>query len=348
MKKAQILSALALAFALGVAVIPTGSANAAFVKIDANGNLVTDTDAAAKVTNEVKKAKEAFGYHMSGNGTSAVRAWYYDQYKTLADDLDAVEKNINDAKSIVFNGGTLNGATLESLAKQYSDIIGVAKTQIGSTFVANVATAFPDTVKNYDDALKFIKAESDKIVAASVGVNAGATAVYNTAAQQLDAVITNSKDAIKAVEGTQANTLMADINAITEESLSDLDYAQAYTRANALTSNNGAASVAKVRNLEKAIKYAEDLRDSAENFWSADADKAIAAIEKAINGGTITDGDVEKPNNGGNKAPDTGVLAGEEGSASTTVAMVAGVATALTAAGAGVVAYRNARRSTRK
>ena len=32
-------------------------------------------------------------------------------------------------------------------------------------------------------------------------------------------------------------------------------------------------------------------------------------------------------------------------SASTTLAMVAGIATALTAAGAGVVAYRNARRA---
>jgi len=51
---------------------------------------------------------------------------------------------------------------------------------------------------------------------------------------------------------------------------------------------------------------------------------------------------------GGIEAPITGVLAGAEGNASTTVAMVAGVATALTAAGAGVVAYRNARRSTRK
>ncbi len=47
--------------------------------------------------------------------------------------------------------------------------------------------------------------------------------------------------------------------------------------------------------------------------------------------------------------PNTGVIsAAVEGNASTTVAMVAGIATALTAAGAGVVAYRNARRSVRK
>ncbi len=47
-------------------------------------------------------------------------------------------------------------------------------------------------------------------------------------------------------------------------------------------------------------------------------------------------------------APDTGILSNTEASASTTLAMVAGIATALTAAGAGVVAYRNARRSSRK
>ncbi len=52
--------------------------------------------------------------------------------------------------------------------------------------------------------------------------------------------------------------------------------------------------------------------------------------------------------NFGINAPDTGIIMNTEAGATTTVAMVAGVATALTAAGAGVVAYRNARRSTRK
>lgn len=42
---------------------------------------------------------------------------------------------------------------------------------------------------------------------------------------------------------------------------------------------------------------------------------------------------------------DSGVLAAADGTASSTVAIVAGIATALTAAGAGVVAYRNARRA---
>ncbi len=41
----------------------------------------------------------------------------------------------------------------------------------------------------------------------------------------------------------------------------------------------------------------------------------------------------------------TGVVAGAEGTASTTVSIVAGLATALTALGAGVIVYRNARRS---
>ncbi len=77
-----------------------------------------------------------------------------------------------------------------------------------------------------------------------------------------------------------------------------------------------------------------------------------AAIEAFINGKapvTPTDPDTKPGEEGKDPtAPDTGILADAEGNASTTVAMVAGVATALTAAGAGVVAYRNARRSTRK
>ncbi len=48
---------------------------------------------------------------------------------------------------------------------------------------------------------------------------------------------------------------------------------------------------------------------------------------------------------GVNLAPEAGVLAAADGTASSTVAIVAGIATALTAAGAGVVAYRNARRA---
>ena len=45
---------------------------------------------------------------------------------------------------------------------------------------------------------------------------------------------------------------------------------------------------------------------------------------------------------------DSGVLAAADGTASSTVAIVAGIATALTAAGAGVVAYRNARRASKE
>ncbi len=45
------------------------------------------------------------------------------------------------------------------------------------------------------------------------------------------------------------------------------------------------------------------------------------------------------------KVGDTGVLGSAQGTASTTISVVAGLATALTALGAGVVAYRNARRA---
>lgn len=48
---------------------------------------------------------------------------------------------------------------------------------------------------------------------------------------------------------------------------------------------------------------------------------------------------------GGINAGNDGIIAAADGTASSTVAIVAGIATALTAAGAGVVAYRNARRA---
>ncbi len=79
--------------------------------------------------------------------------------------------------------------------------------------------------------------------------------------------------------------------------------------------------------------------------------KLKAAIEAYKNGkapaGTGDGTNKEDEKNPNLTSPDTGAL-NAEGNATTTVAMVAGVATALTAAGAGVVAYRNARRSTRK
>ena len=61
------------------------------------------------------------------------------------------------------------------------------------------------------------------------------------------------------------------------------------------------------------------------------------------------DGDKPGDNNGDDQkdpsAPGTGVLSSADGNAATTVSIVAGLATALTALGAGVVAYRSARRS---
>ena len=95
-------------------------------------------------------------------------------------------------------------------------------------------------------------------------------------------------------------------------------------------------------------KLAKAWKDATGNEEAIKIVMARMAGYKAPGNGT---GDGNNNNDGdgdGNKAPDTGVLASAEGSASTTVAMVAGIATALTAAGAGVVAYRNARRSTRK
>ncbi len=110
----------------------------------------------------------------------------------------------------------------------------------------------------------------------------------------------------------------------------------------------------------KALKEAKSKFDKFDTTESVDYVKAVEyvnAFNVAIknfrdgncntNNGTGDGTNKEDEKNPNLTSPDTGAL-NAEGNATTTVAMVAGVATALTAAGAGVVAYRNARRSTRK
>lgn len=64
-----------------------------------------------------------------------------------------------------------------------------------------------------------------------------------------------------------------------------------------------------------------------------------------VNGSNVTEGEkpTEDPSKNDVNAPASGILGSAEGSA-TTISIVAGLTTALTALGAGVVAYRNARR----
>ncbi len=344
MKKSQILAALALAFALGVAVIPTASTYAQFV----DNNNVLDADLTAKVQKEVDTAKLSCGFHMDNNA----QVLYYNLYSDLADALDNTAVDVDNAKITAFSGaGNLKDsyyATIQAFM--------TAASLDARHLPAGVPETLPDTITNYDDAVAFIGTEKSgvisKISAASTVTGVVATA-YNNAVDSLKANLSAAKAIVTAAENTAATALMGYMNAINNVYYG-LTYDQAVKAANALNySENGTCSVARVRNLRIAVNNAQGMiNDGTQNYSATRAEQAIAAIKKALNGGTVTDEDVnQKPDmkpTEGNKAPDTGILSNEDGGASTTVAMVAGVATALTAAGAGVVAYRNARRSSRK
>ncbi len=379
MKKAQVLSALALAFALGV-VAPVASTHAAMVKIDDKGALVTDKDMTKKMNDAIEDGKESCGWHLRGAGADAVMAYYYDQFIALDDALTVADNVIKAEKEFLYdtatgtNGVGVGSAFLANYPAGLKGYYAAVITQLNGTITTpsdDIETSFPDTVKTYDQAVTFInnaRVEMTKLANRYNNENKAAdSAAYRLAATQLEGAIDSAADDLEYVEEVQSDsTIQPAILRITTDKLdtaigaevnTDMTYAQAVSTAKALTANNhGTCNITKALNIQKAVEYAESLIASTNSFWASEGEKAIANIKKAMNGGTVTDDDV---NNGGgtnkpgddNKdpnAPDTGILADGEANASTTVAMVAGIATALTAAGAGVVAYRNARRSTRK
>ena len=103
------------------------------------------------------------------------------------------------------------------------------------------------------------------------------------------------------------------------------------------------------------VKVQGDINGAKSNIYHVDENGKVQLVKSSYKDGVMTFTTshfslyaIVEDNGTNLTTPDTGALFGTEGSASTTVAMVAGIATALTAAGAGVVAYRNARRSSRK
>lgn len=373
MKKSQILAALALAFALGVAAIPTADTYAKIVKLDKYGAEVIDEESTKKLEEAIQTGKESCGWHLVGTGASAVKTWYYDQFLALDEVLTSVAKKVENEQKYVFDsttGENVAGGTITDLKTAYSGVFtdttnGLNKVlgDNGVTLPSSITTTLPDSVTNYSQAVTYINNMRGLMTTESTRYNSSDKDVaeaYRTAVKSLETALEDAAEAIDNVkEWASDNQIQPAINAITGNTTIDteLTYNQAVVKANNLTTNtNGSCSIAKANNLKTAIEYAEGLLLGGNSYWNTDAEKAIALIVKAQNGGTITDGDVNKPNDGNtNKpstndptAPDTGIIADAEGNASTTVAMVAGVATALTAAGAGVVAYRNARRSTRK
>ncbi len=328
MKKAQILSALALAFALGVAVIPSASTYAYVV--DSEDKTITASATLTALNDAITEAQKT------------KTAAEFQKYEPLV-------KAINGDLSVTPDGGT--AATLNDTKDDQQDDLLTALGGV-SGFDSNVWKN-----KSYEEVLAQAKTQRD----AAKDLDGGTSTLYN----DLKSAVDNAEEAVQSYE-------IATIAKIQDILATSFDYKGTYLTTNFVKTENGkttvdfagAAAYAKNQapqyafytNLVSALNKAQDVIKAeaagGEKYTEAQAVAALNALNAAIEGKTVPGEGDGNQGEGSNKpdqnAPDTGILANAEGSASTTVAMVAGIATALTAAGAGVVAYRNARRSSRK
>lgn len=264
------------------------------------------------------------------------------------------EKNADGTYKNIKSTSNLTQATLKSLsnlsrANNLTDAYNAART-LRDTAAQNLSILRT----NYNTPAAGVV---ETAINLSNGIFAGASAFLNELQGKFDA-ITSTPDGyanlIKAVSESAYDSL---VNSAAWVNATDAVSGRATRYGLAMQAAANLPKYKFVKPLQDAKKEFDKIRATDQDVDYAKAKEYIAAFNTAIanyRDGKTTGGDGSNGNNDGdgdgdgNKAPDTGVLANAEGSASTTVAMVAGIATALTAAGAGVVAYRNARRSTRK
>ncbi len=363
MKKAQILSAIALAFALGV-VAPVASTTL-------TASAVEVTTPATKVSTADLKAAIA---KAESNAT-------YKAYTVLSDTSSYTD--INETTLLTALNGkieALNAAyTGDEQAETLADALKVAietETAAKYTAFANLYNAINDKASlNFDNIADLAKKAGFTVTLAedeAKDVNALVTKITAdtgyTSYSNLIKAVKDANDAIKA-QGENVTTLKNALNTWGYQTADVINTAAA-TKLEADGSNGpvkalvALATPALNGKVEQKANYADlatkigNAKTAAEAGDEEDNATALKAMETAFYKATgIVLSTVPTPadgtGDGTNKpddekdpsAPDTGILSNTEASASTTLAMVAGIATALTAAGAGVVAYRNARRA---
>ncbi len=401
MKKSQVLAALALAFALGVATIPSadtyakitdeegvtsGQKSEAYSQIK---GLLAEVDKLENYGNysalynafEGKSTGPSNGLIEKVNGWQ--KGWLLEEYNSGLTDGRNVNANIAKFNNILKNRAAeiKDAEKPEVQDKAHDNFRNIAAFSNASSVetayaaVENVIKAVDlnlDIMRNNytyeaDNVIGEINNELAAIKSALTGGNAWTTRV-NASAKNIFVSengtttyvnIANLANDVKAIDFNAYNQMTKD-SAWTStskagmtgmEMIRDLkliiDTAKTLPKYNYV--NAVATAVANVQLVQEDnpanVSYKNALNDIADLKTAIKAYRTGKAPSGTGDGNNNDDGDGDGE---GNKAPDTGVLANAEGSASTTVAMVAGIATALTAAGAGVVAYRNARRSTRK
>ena len=377
MKKAQILSAIALAFALGV-VAPVAGANALVIadntvtpnvegtatRTDLNNavaavegnttykNMLAVIDAAAKVKDgdyaDVTTEVTAVTTALKNNTPAGVTMGESELAKPTNQQIIDAAKTTTDysiyasVKTAIANNDL---TTLKStLVNDYNKIKGVTAVDVSTITDASKYDATKLTNWSYYNALIEAVNEAQEAVDAE---KAGLDALKAALPKVLNV---DGKDALKALEEA-GNVTVAGLAALaTDDNIDGYTKWEAVKTAvdNAEPNNSGETNpnYTKLMAIATAYKAAtNNLTDTAEQV-AANLVAYVAPEQKP------EDGDKPGDNNGDDQkdpsAPGTGVLSSADGNAATTVSIVAGLATALTALGAGVVAYRSARRSSEK
>ncbi len=385
MKKAQILSAIALAFALGVvapvAGVVSGNTYAIESRAIESATKKDVTDAISKVEN----------YGIYKNYAAVFDA--LDYYKTekvlnLNNTTEVIEGNtaIAGLRSAISDAVTALGGTVSTTASLETAIATAKKTVTVASYNAYNAlytlvkaddkktdlTALKNAITNIDgstttkNAIKDMAVEEVKDYVKNAW---GLKTTYTNYVAMIDAVnnaetvlkfadrmetALNNVQSWKQTDGDTAVDTAADDATDPVKELVDLavdgdgattgiegftEYKALYDYVNGSakndsTNNESTTNKNIINQINSLLKVATVVNPGEE--LSLDDLKAT----DGTGDGTNKPDDEKDPS-----APDTGILSNTEASASTTLAMVAGIATALTAAGAGVVAYRNARRA---
>ncbi len=363
MKKAQILSAIALAFALGV-VAPVAGVNAIDPRADVTApDEEKDTATVAEVNNTIKsiKAQPEYQAYVALNDANKDTAAYTDEATQQA----AIAKAYNDYTGDTYDGADTYAATLAAAkgVKNYDKWVALVNAVEAADNGATSDKEKAQAIISAGEALGYTFTDIDEAdwtaTLGEIKTKIGADAAYGKAKNFVNAVsgaekalaasntsITNLKNALAGVkvDARDIETAAADAAPIT--ALKALAAAQ-------LATTRGAAYVKLIGAVDTAKADADDLKANYTLIESLKADYKAAAGADLVVVDTPTDpttpgedGDTDTDKDP--SAPGTGVLSSADGNAATTVSIVAGLATALTALGAGVVAYRSARRSSEK
>ena len=350
MKKAQILSAIALAFALGVvapvagtyaaetrATVTTPDAKATAAELTATVNSI-EAQAEYKAYAALKKALATTATDTTLDGlqttiATAIKTATGKDYAgdaTLSATITAAKATTNYSKWAALVVATTDDSTSTSADQKVAAIQSAAKalnlevTLGEGEGLADLQAAVADNAdyKKYQPLVAAVNDAEKK--------QADVTAAITDLKNALAGVKVDARDITAAAEG---DTPIASLKALAPTGTRVTNY-------NTL--------IAAVEAAKTNVKTNTEEQNATEITSLKEAYEVAAGAELVVTDTPATTPDGS--NNGSDdtkdpSAPGTGIVSSAEGNAATTVSIVAGLATALTALGAGVVAYRSARRS---